>query len=390
MKRLAIFCDGTWNRLSASHPTNVVMAARSVLPMGRDAVPQVTYYDEGIGTAFLINETLERMLAGAFGLGLFDKIAAAYRFLVFNYDPGDEIYIFGFSRGAFTARSLAGLIRKCGIITRDRLDKVAEAFAFYKDNSPEAHPDGEKAQQFRLENSQDTIMKAADRGYRRALGMPASFVEQPLFTIRYLGVWDTVGALGMPRYLLLERIFRTAAKYQFHDASLSSIVAAARHAVAIDEDRLSFEPALWDNVAELNRIDGRAGNYRQLWFPGDHGSVGGGGDITGLSSAALVWILEGAQRQGLAFDKQALKVFAGERDDFAALRNMTAPPGWTDIIYRRGTRQGPPTRTELAPSSRARLARAASADWTPYRPAALTALLDRQSPIRRRRSDERV
>jgi len=389
MKRLAIFCDGTWNRLSAKHPTNVVLAARSVLPHGTDGVPQVTYYDEGVGTAFLINETIERMLAGAFGLGLFDKIAAAYRFLVFNYDPGDEIYIFGFSRGAFTARSLAGLIRKCGIVTRDRLDKVEEAFRFYKDNSPEAHPDKERAQQFRLENAQDTIMKPEDRSFRQSLGIPAELTSQPLFTLRYLGVWDTVGALGMPKYLLLEKLFRTAQKYQFHDASLSSIVAAARHAVAIDEDRLSFEPALWDNVPDLNRIEGRSGKYRQLWFPGDHGSVGGGGDITGLSSSPLAWIMDGARSQGLAFDRDALKAFADQRDDFAPLHNMTAPRSWTEFIYRRGPRKGPHTRAELGASSKARIGRAEAADWPLYRPAALKDLFDRQSSTRRRRNDER-
>ncbi|MFD1941841.1 DUF2235 domain-containing protein [Paradevosia shaoguanensis] len=389
MKRLAVFCDGTWNRLSAEHPTNVVLAARSVLPYGTDGVPQVTYYDEGVGTTFLINQALERTLAGAFGWGLFDKIAAAYRFLVFNYDPGDEIYIFGFSRGAFTARSLAGLIRKCGIVTRDRLDKVEEAFKFYKDNSPEAHPDMERAQQFRLENSQDIIMKPEDRAFRQALGVPAALTNQPLFTLKYLGVWDTVGALGMPRYLLLERIFRTAAKYQFHDAALSSIVEAARHAVAIDEDRLSFEPALWDNVDDLNRIEGRAGNYHQLWFPGDHGSVGGGGDITGLSASPLVWIMDGASRQGLAFDRAALKAYAGERDDFAPLHNMTAPKSWTEIIYRRGARKGPWRQADLGASSRARIARTASADWPIYRPAALSAFFERQSQTARRRSEER-
>ena len=386
MKRLAIFCDGTWNRLSAKYPTNVVLAARSVLPSGADGVPQITYYDEGIGTTFLVNRALERILAGAFGLGLFDKIAAAYRFLVFNYDPGDEIYIFGFSRGAFTARSLAGLIRKCGIVTRDRLDKVEEAFAFYKDNSESAHPDGEMAQQFRLENSQDTLMKPEDRTYRQGLGVPPALTSQPLFTIRYLGVWDTVGALGMPKYLLLEHIFRTAAKYQFHDPSLSSIVEAARHAVAIDEDRLSFEPALWDNVSTLNKIEGRSGNYQQLWFPGDHGSVGGGGDITGLSASPLVWIMEGAKRRGLAFDRGALKAYTAQRDDFAPLRNMSSPRSWTEMIYRRGPRKGPDARAELGASGRARLDRPASDGWTAYRPASLQTLLNRQSSAAGHRS----
>lgn len=99
MKRIAIFCDGTWNRISKS-PTNVVLGAQLLLPVADDGAQQLTYYRQGVGTSWLISQTLETYLAGAFGLGLFDNIADAYRFLVFNYQTGDEIYIFGFSRGA--------------------------------------------------------------------------------------------------------------------------------------------------------------------------------------------------------------------------------------------------------------------------------------------------
>ena len=112
MKRLVVFCDGTWNRMSARYPTNVVIGAQATLSRAEDGVEQITFYDEGVGTTAPVFGQIERWLAGAFGLGLIDKIAAAYRFLIFNYEPGDEIFIFGFSRGAYTARSLAGLIRK--------------------------------------------------------------------------------------------------------------------------------------------------------------------------------------------------------------------------------------------------------------------------------------
>ena len=144
MKRLAIFCDGTWNQL-AKEPTNVVLGAQMLLPYSDGGTQQLIFYKQGVGTTYLLHPKIESWLAGAFGLGLFDNVADAYRFLVFNYNTGDEIYIFGFSRGAFTARSLAGLIRKCGIVTRDKLDKVEAAFAFYRERGPGTEPDDDRA-----------------------------------------------------------------------------------------------------------------------------------------------------------------------------------------------------------------------------------------------------
>src|SRR5690606_1933003 len=128
MKRIAIFCDGTWNRMSAEFPTNVLCGAQLVLPADDAGISQITYYDEGVGT---VGPKALTALQAAFGWGLLEKIEAAYRFLIFNYEPGDEVFIFGFSRGAFTARSLAGLIRKCGIVPRNEAGRIREIFEFY-------------------------------------------------------------------------------------------------------------------------------------------------------------------------------------------------------------------------------------------------------------------
>jgi uncharacterized protein (DUF2235 family) len=239
MRRLLIFCDGTWNKETTDSPTNVVLAAQAVKPVGDDGVDQIVYYSEGVGTSWLINQRLETVAAGAFGWGLFDRIAEAYRFLVFNYTPGDEIYIFGFSRGAFTARSLGGLIRKCGIIPKSRTHAIAEAYAFYR--REDVKPDDGPAQQFRAQNSSDTIMKDLGRTWRAENGYLVR--DLPNFTIRYIGVWDTVGELGIPKYLLISEA--TNAKYAFHDLKLSSTVEAARQALAVDENRLEFEPTEW-------------------------------------------------------------------------------------------------------------------------------------------------
>jgi len=380
MKRLVIFCDGTWNTLSSAHHTNVVMAAQAVLPQDR-SIPQIVYYNEGVGTTYLISRTWEQRLAGAFGLGLFDKIADAYRFIVFNYEPGDEIYIFGFSRGAFTARSLAGLIRKAGIISKAKVGRIAEAFNFYK--APDIRPDDEPAQEFRAEYSYHTLMKELDRVWRRNWAPDPDLDSMPLFTIKYVGVWDTVGALGVPKHLILEAFARTARRFQFHDTDLSSVVEAARHAVAIDETRRSFEPALWQNLEKLRDIPGRKDNYYQLWFPGDHGSVGGGGPIKGLSNGALLWVLEGAERQGLIFDKTQLEAIRTQVDPFASLRNVDTPPDFMDkFIYQRAARVGVAAVSELSDITLTRVAhqtKSHDSAWSPYRPKPLEGV-SRQIP----------
>jgi len=377
LKRLVVCCDGTWNRMSAAEPTNVLMAAQSVLSSDPRGVQQVTYYDEGVGTTYVVSRKIETMLAGAFGLGLLDKIEAAYRFLIFNYEPGDEIFIFGFSRGAYTARSLSGLVRKCGIIPRALAGKIADVIKFYKDK--DTHPDSDTAQDFRMNYSPTVVLKEEDRDWRIARNGDPSIIEKlPLLNVAYLGVWDTVGALGVPQHLLISRLFRTKEKYAFHDEKLSSTVASARHAVAIDEDRLSFAPSTWENLDILNSAKGSTTAYQQLWFPGGHGSVGGGGNVRGLSNYAFGWVMEGAAAQGLALDAARLAEAASKVDPYAPLHNSTEPQGPVERIYRRAARVGPQQRSLLSKSAVDRLDRLEKKDgtapWTAYRPGNLRAL----------------
>lgn len=386
MKRLALFCDGTWNKLSSSEPTNVVMAARALRSQDKKKIQQLTYYHEGVGTSFNVLEELETKLAGAFGLGLFEKIADAYRFLVFNYVPGDEIYVFGFSRGAFTARSLTGLIRKCGILRKDRVDRIGDAFVMYKD--PTIAPSDQPAKEFRRLFSHEDAMTEKERRERGA----AAPTGLPAFSVTYLGVWDTVGALGIPNYIS----DATVDKYRFHDGNLSSMVVAARHAVAIDEARKAFNVTMWTNVGDtiwtavdetkpkedLNTLPGRAGHYQQLWFPGDHGSVGGGGKVRGLSNSALLWVIEGAQKQGLAFDEAMLKKYREAVDYRAPLRNTGEEPGLFDVVkdhFLFPTAPRPDGARvawgDLSRSAQNRLvAETKDALFRPYRPEALTGI----------------
>lgn len=381
MKRLAIFCDGTWNKLSAPQPTNVVIAARAVALTADDGVEQITYYNEGVGTTWTVHEGIEKKFAGAFGRGLLDKIADAYRFLIFNYAPGDEIYIFGFSRGAFTARSLAGMIRKCGILRKDQAGEIGRAFNFYK--RADVKPSHVEARAFRQQYARNELME--DSGLLLGEDQPQPADGRIPFSIRYVGVWDTVGALGVPKYVLND-LFNRADEFRFHDHELSSIVEYARHALALDEDRKAFEATPWLNLPDLEKLPGRAGHYAQLWFPGDHGSVGGGGDVRGLSNEALVWIVEGAESAGLGFDRTLLAPYAGMRNFRAPLRNTSDEPGWwkkltEPVLFPRAPRRGPLVETLLSTSADDRLRfEVKQGDWTPYRPRSIPEILARLFP----------
>ena len=144
MKRLVICFDGTWNRLDSRHSTNVVITAESVVPFARDQVAQVIFYDEGVGTG-----KWEHLRGGMFGMGIVQNLADAYRFLIFNYTPGDQIYVFGFSRGAFTARSFAGLLSNCGILRREHAGKIADAISMYQERHKDKPAYAERTMRFR-------------------------------------------------------------------------------------------------------------------------------------------------------------------------------------------------------------------------------------------------
>lgn len=283
MKRLVICCDGTWQRLYGGALTNVALTARAVAPRDGKANAQIVYYSEGVG-ASLSGLSLWQGMTGA---DLDDNLLEAWLFLNLNYEPGDHIYLFGFSRGAYTVRSLAGLLRKIGVLRRAHVDKARDALDLYRARHIAA--DSTETERFRTAH---------------AIAWPrlaAPFTAPPFdLRIRYLGLWDTVGALGIPR--LLPFSIGLNRHYQFHDTALSRSVEFARHAVAIDERRAAFAPTLWSNVAAFNP-PGAPQRVLQAWFPGDHGGVGGG-QARELSNCALMWVLEGAERAGLALERE--------------------------------------------------------------------------------------
>lgn len=283
MKRLVICCDGTWQRLYSGALTNVALTARALAPRDRAGNPQIVYYSPGVGAA--LNRS--SLWNGMTGADLDQHLLGAYLFLNLNYEAGDQIYLFGFSRGAYTVRTLAGLLRKCGILRREHTDKADDALSLYRHRR--IAKDSPEAERFRAAH--------AIAWPRLSAPLTAPPVD---LRIRYLGIWDTVGSLGIPHVLPFPVGLNR--RYRFHDTDLSRSVEFARHAVAIDERRAAFAPTLWTNVDSFN-WPGRTPRVLQSWFPGDHGGVGGG-PARGLSNCALMWVIEGAEQAGLGFARE--------------------------------------------------------------------------------------
>ncbi len=270
-KRIIICSDGTWNMPEGGPVTNVVKLTRSILPVDPEGITQVVFYDWGVGTG----GGADRIKGGAFGEGIDRNIQDAYRFLVHNYAAGDELFFFGFSRGAYTVRSLIGLIRNSGLLKKIHSHRIPDAYALYR--SPDK-PDSRNARRFRERCSWEA-------------------------KVSFLGVWDTVGALGIPLRLFGKR---NEEKYAFHDTRISSIVLNAYHALAIDERRKPFRPTLWKTKR------GRR-NSAQVWFAGVHSDVGGGYADAGLADKTLLWMAEKAEACGLALNREYLgRILAGD------------------------------------------------------------------------------
>jgi len=270
--RVAVMFDGTWN--TPSDHTNVYRLKRAIADIGPEGAPQLIWYHEGVGTSWH-----GRLLGGAFGYGLSEIIRAAFQWLCENFKPHDELYVFGFSRGAYSARSFVGLIRKCGVLQSPTDQQIKDAYDLYRKKGDD--PDGPEATNFRARYSWETRVK-------------------------FVGVWDTVGSLGIPVTGLKLPFFRDY--YEFHDTELSKIVDYAYHALALDEFREDFSPTLWTKTKPQNLA------VEQRWFAGAHADVGGGSEGGRLYELALNWMQERAQAAGLAM-KHVYKI---EPDDIRA------------------------------------------------------------------------
>ncbi len=284
VKRLVVCCDGTWARPDSKYVTNVEKIARTIQisPDRAGGVTQLVYYISGVGGGSFL---ADRILGGAFGFGLAHNVVACYRFLAQNYEPGDEIFIFGFSRGAYTARSLAGMIAKVGLLTRLSLveERLRDAVHIYQKQKLAEGAFGSSIEEFTHDHCHSP-------------------------RLRFLGVFDTVGALGVPGFR-----WRTP---RFHDVQLSAQVDCARQALSIDETRLIFAPTLWEipanAPADASTADPRV---KQVWFEGAHADIGGGYEESGLSDTTLLWMVKEARAEGLIFDADLLAHYVHSGSD---------------------------------------------------------------------------
>ncbi len=278
-KKLAVFLDGTWNVVGDN--TNVWRLKSLCSLTSTDGSSQLAYYEKGVNG----------FLGGAFGKGIDTVITDAYQWLVDNYDPGDDIFIFGFSRGAYTARSLAGCIAKCGLLKSGGALGVTQLYNRYR------HPNAR------------TLWALLDARQNGTLG-EVTLEEQLLLKysmtvhIKLVGVWDTVGDLGIP-WLTIEGLMWWSTE-GFLTTGLRLPIDHGFHALAIDEHRLAFSPTLW-TVRHANTPDPDAPPPRQLtsveqrWFVGAHANVGGGYASDLLPQIPLRWIMNKASLHGLAF-----------------------------------------------------------------------------------------
>jgi len=268
MKRLVVCCDGTWNDSdNGTGYTNVSRLAWAIQPIdtrdGKD-IPQIVFYQSGVGTQ---GDLASRFAGAALGLGLSQNLRDAYTFICNNYCEGDEIFLFGFSRGAYTARSVGGLIGYAGLLGKQDLDRFLELWKGYKEK--DKNPDA---------------LKSFDKRHKNV-------------RIKCMGVWDTVGSVGIPaEFARFDLFFRRY--YGFFDTDLGEHIEHAFHAMALDERRKNFVPTLWTQKPGVKNQE-----LKQVWFAGVHSDVGGGYPEHGASDISLAWMAsEVSPYLGIDFD----------------------------------------------------------------------------------------
>ncbi len=268
-RRLIVCCDGTWNWPDGKRETNVIRLVRAIASVDDHGISQLVYYHQGVGTGNIV----DRIAGGGAGVGLSLSVKACYGFIVDNYVEGDEIFLFGFSRGAFVARSIAGMIGTVGVLRKADMQKFIPVWNWYSSQDPDP-------------SAIDELVPDRHRSVH----------------IQCVGVWDTVGALGIPGSRFCLQTFA------FYQTELGSHVRYAFQALAIDERRGNFQAAVWvppriaarqaeqPAAGQLGQAPAAAANraaqvLKQVWFPGVHSNVGGGYPQHGLSDTTFLWML---------------------------------------------------------------------------------------------------
>lgn len=319
-KRLALFADGTGNSSSKLQKTNVW---RLFQALDQRDPHQLAFYDDGVGTSS--NKYLAA-IGLAFGWGLKRNVIALYKFVCRNYDAaGTDIYGFGFSRGAFTMRVLVGLIASEGLVTyrsEEELNRnAAAAYRHYRaKHFPSYSPIVKGMRKLRdwLFLAKDTI-----KGYRRY----EEVEKRSGIQIRFLGLWDTVEAYGMPIEELKRGIDWVLWPMMFGNTTLSPCAKRACHALSLDDERQTFHPLLWDEEAEAKMVEEgkvQAGRITQIWFAGVHSNLGGGYPEDQLSLLSLYWMMVEAQANDLVLEKNAIESVEAAQSPYARIYDSRA------------------------------------------------------------------
>ena len=296
---MVLLSDGTGNSAGKLQKTNVWRLYQALdLASGAEGPTQIACYNDGVGTSSFRPLAL---LGGAFGWGLKRNVLHLYEFLCRNYQPGDRIYLFGFSRGAFTVRLLASLILREGLVRCPDRDLPRAARAAYR-----AYRSQRFTRTTRLVLVLRRLRDAVVRVYRRLLRQApyAAIPRHRIEAIELVGVWDTVAAYGTPFAELTRGIDRWVWPLSMPNYELHERVRAGRHALALDDQRDTFHPLLWDELAEQQLVAKAGvppGRLKQVWFAGMHADVGGGYADDAMSVEPLRWMMREAAALGLRF-----------------------------------------------------------------------------------------
>jgi len=347
-KRIVICCDGTWQSSvsgEANIPSNITRLCRQIARTGTDkdgrVWQQLVYYDSGVGTGSL--GFFEKKRQGAIGDGLAVNVIEAYNFIVLNYAPGDEIFCFGFSRGAYTARAVAGLVADLGVMEPRYMQIFPDIYDIYKKNVP-TRASGYVQTRFRDSQGWQDFVNGKRAATPDAVKLQAELDQLPYprrrtdeelrilweiqphgevaineesRNVKVVGVFDTVGALGVPD----SRFFDNSAhrvEYGFHNVKLNKNIENAFQALALDERRKAFAPTLWYIPKDRPESE-RTSNLLQVWFPGVHINIGGGssdtakgkGDAEQMANITFAWMVERV-RPYLAFNATTIAQNAKE------------------------------------------------------------------------------
>jgi len=316
MKNIVICCDGTGNEIS-ENISNVLKLYRCLRKTDKTTPLQAVFYDPGVGTLtqpdswHRFKANFNMVLGLATGYGLDDNVINAYCFLATHYEEGDRIFLFGFSRGAYTVRVLAGLIHKVGLISRDQINLAGSGVIAYKKYSSD-NPKAGRGVTTEVESTEEEGPIPESRDDQAAQFARITSTRWP--TIHFVGVWDTVASVIVPR---TDRLFALPSFEELAFTIENPSVKIFRQAAAIDERRCMFRLKAWNmpqtfTPNRFNKAQAGAQDAKQVWFAGVHCDVGGG--YPELQSAAskypLLWMIDEAVEAGLAVNPRTVNQLA--------------------------------------------------------------------------------